>query len=64
LLLNAIQFHDLGIQHAASLDAVTEDAVSHALQLILNPAIYPLMSVPNLSTKYNYISLTLSLFFL
>ncbi|PLW18927.1 hypothetical protein PCANC_11577 [Puccinia coronata f. sp. avenae] len=43
LLLNSIHFHDLGIQHAASLDAVTEEAVTHALQLILNPSIYPLM---------------------
>ncbi|OAV92462.1 hypothetical protein PTTG_27614 [Puccinia triticina 1-1 BBBD Race 1] len=43
LLLHSINFHDLGIQHAASLDAVTEEAVTHALQLILNPSIYPLM---------------------
>ncbi|KNZ58345.1 hypothetical protein VP01_1947g6 [Puccinia sorghi] len=43
LLVHSIHFHDLGIQHAASLDAVTEEAVTQALQLILNPTIYPLM---------------------
>lgn len=43
LSLNSIQFHNLGIQHAASIDAVTEDAVTHALKLILKPSIYPLM---------------------
>ncbi|MBW0530959.1 hypothetical protein O181_070674 [Austropuccinia psidii MF-1] len=40
---NHLQFHDLGIQHAASLDALTEESVTLALQLILNPNIYPLM---------------------
>ncbi|KAI7938606.1 hypothetical protein MJO28_014185 [Puccinia striiformis f. sp. tritici] len=43
LSINSIEFNDLGIQHAASLDAVTEEAVTHALELILNPKIYPLM---------------------
>ncbi|POW08698.1 hypothetical protein PSHT_09460 [Puccinia striiformis] len=30
LSINSIEFNDLGIQHAASLDAVTEEAVTHA----------------------------------
>ncbi|CAH7689082.1 protein-tyrosine phosphatase [Phakopsora pachyrhizi] len=43
LKVGGVVLHDLGIRHAASLDAVTEQSVTQALNLILNPSVYPLM---------------------
>ncbi|KAG0149409.1 hypothetical protein CROQUDRAFT_131330 [Cronartium quercuum f. sp. fusiforme G11] len=43
LVSAGVTVHDLGIQHAATIDAVTDEAVTEALRLILSPQIYPLM---------------------
>ncbi|KAH9823988.1 tyrosine phosphatase family-domain-containing protein [Melampsora americana] len=42
-LSDSVTFYELGISHAATIDEVTDEAVTEALKLILNPKLYPLM---------------------